>query len=127
MNKKLINAVAKQMGGVGNLKEYASDICNHGADAGVPGFIYYTDTNAFTTRNHALIMELLNNYADDFGINALELLNGFNCFKDMNEHGIFDGLTNKNSDDRTTIYNGLAWFALEEVARYIEENLKQDF
>jgi hypothetical protein len=120
MNKKLINAVAKQIGGMTYLKEHASDICNYGASGGVSGFIYYTDTIAFTTRNHALIMELLNNYADDMGVNALELLNSFNCFNDMKEHEIFDGLMNKNSEDRTTIYNGLAWFALEEVARYIE-------
>lgn len=120
MNKKLINAVAKQMGGMANLKDHASDICNYGASGGVSGFIYYTETEAFTKRNHALIMELLNNYADDMGSNALELLSGFNCFKDMKEHEIFDGLMNPKSDDRTTIYNGLAWFALEEVARYIE-------
>ena len=122
MNKKLISAVAKQMGGIANLKERASDICNYGASGGVNGFTYYTDTISFTTRNHALIMELLNNYSDDTGINALELLNGFNCFNDMKEHEIFDGLMNKNSDYRTIIYNGLAWFALEEIARYIEEN-----
>lgn len=122
MNKKLINAVAKQMSGMANLKNQASDICNYGAAGGFNGFVYYTDTVAFTKRNHALIIELLNNYADDMGINALELLNGFNCFKDMKEHEIFDGLMNPKSEDRTTIYNGLAWFALEEVARYIDNN-----
>jgi hypothetical protein len=122
MDKKLINAVAKQIGGMANLKESASDICNYGASGGVSGFIYYTETDAFTKRNHALIMELLNNYADDMGTNALELLSGFNCFKDMTEHEIFDGLMNPKSDDRPTIYNGLAWFALEEVSRYIGEN-----
>lgn len=122
MNKKLINAVAKQIGGMANLKDHASDICNCGAAGGFNGFVYYTDTLAFTKRNHALIIELLNNYADDMGINVLELLSGFNCFKDMKEHEIFDGLMNHKSDDRTTIYNGLAWFALEEAARYIEEN-----
>jgi hypothetical protein len=29
---------------------------------------------------------------------------------------------NPKSDYRTAVYNGLAWFALEAVARYIEEN-----
>ena len=122
MNKKLINAVAKQMGGMANLKKSASDICNYGAAGGFNGFIYYTDTVAFTKRNHALIMELLNIYADDMGTNALELLSSFKCFKDMKEYEIFDGLMDPKSVDRTTIYNGLAWFALEEVACYIEEN-----
>lgn len=122
MNKKLINAVAKQIGGLKELKNHASDICNYGANGGFNGFIYYTDTLAFTKRNHALIIELLNSVSDDMGVNALELLNGFNCFKDMKEHEIFDGLMNSKSDDRTTIYNGLAWFALEEVSRFIDNN-----
>jgi len=120
MNKKLVAAVAKQMGGMKNLKESAADICKYGAGAGVTGFIYYTETEAFTKRNFTKIMTLLNEYADDMGLNAIELMYGFNCFKDMSVHEIFDGLTNKNSDDRTTIYNGLAWFALEEAARSLE-------
>ena len=122
MNPKLINAVAKQIGGMSSLKESARDVCNHGAAGGVTGFIYYTETEAFTKKNHALIMELLSEFADDMGINALELLSGFNCFKDMTDSEIFDGLINPNSDDRAAIYNGLAWFALEEAARYFENN-----
>jgi hypothetical protein len=122
MDKKLINAVVKQMGGMANLKECASDICNYGASGGVNGFIYYTDTSAFTIHNRTLIMELLNNYANAMGMNALELLSSFNCFKGMKEHEIFEGLMDKNSDYRTTINNGLAWFALEEVARHINED-----
>ena len=59
MNKKLINAVAKQMGGMSNLKESASDICNYGGASGFTGFIYYVETEAFTKKNHTLIMELL--------------------------------------------------------------------
>ena len=122
MNKKLITAVAKQIGGMAELKGHAGDISNYGAGGGFCGFIYYNDTVKFATRNHALIMEQLNNCSDEMGVNALELLSGFNCFKDIEEHEIFDGLMNKNSEDRNTVYNGLAWFALEEVARYIEEN-----
>lgn len=122
MNKKLINAVAKQIGGIKELKNYASDICNYGASGGYSGFIYYTDTVKFTKKNHTLIMELLNNYADGMGINALELLKGFNCFNNLSDYELFDGLTNANSEDRTTVFNGLAWFALEECARYIDQN-----
>jgi hypothetical protein len=121
MNKKLINAVAKQIGSMANLKEHSSDICNYGASGGVNGFTYYNDTVAFAARNQALIMELLNNYADDMGVNALEFLS-FYCFHDLKDHEIFYGLMNPKSDYRTAVYNGLAWFALEAVARYIEEN-----
>jgi len=120
MNQRLINAVAKQMGGMKNLKESANDICNHGADAGVTGFIYYTDTEAFTKRNYSGIMQMLNEVSDDLGMDVLELLSGFRCFENMSNSEIFDGLMNPKSDDRTTIYNGLAWFALEEVARSLE-------
>ena len=122
MNKKLINAVARQMGGMANFKESASDVCNHGAAGGFNGFIYYAETEAFTKKNYALIMELLSEYADDMGLRPLEFLSGFNCFKHMSDIEILDGLTNPMSDDRTTIYNGLAWFALEESARYFENN-----
>jgi len=120
MDKKLINAVAKQMGGMANLKESAADICKHGASGGVAGFIYYTETEAFTKRNFTKIIVLLNEYADDMGTNAIELLKGFNCFKNMSNAEIFDGLTNSKSDDMATVYNGLAWFALEEAARSLE-------
>ena len=122
MDKKLINAVARQMGGIATLRESASDICTYGASCGFNGFIYHTETEAFTKKNHALIMELLSECADDTGINALELLSGFNCFKNMTDVEIFDGLMNPMSDDRTTVYNGLAWFALEEAARSFENN-----
>ena len=122
MNKKLINAVAKQMGGVNNFKESASDVCNYGASSGFSGFIYYTETEAFTKKHHTLIMHLLSEYADDMGVNALELLSGFNCFKNMSDIEIFDGLMNPKSDDRSTVYNGLSWFALEEAARSFENN-----
>ena len=122
MNKKLINAVAKQMGGMVNLKGHDSDIYNYGAAGGFNGFMYYAETDAFTIKNHTLIMELLNEYADDIGVNVLQLLSGFNCFKNMSDAEIFDGLMNPNSDDRAAIYNGLAWFALEEAARYFEKN-----
>lgn len=121
MNKKLIDAVARQMGGRANLKASASDISNYGAQGGVTGFIYYTETEAFTKKNHSLIMNLLNSDADDMGVNVLELLSGFNCFDGLSDSEIFDGLMNPKSDHRTTVYNGLAWFALEEVARSFED------
>ena len=121
MNKKLINAVAKQSGGLRNLSASAKDIINNGAAGGYTGFIYYEDTVAFTKKHLVLIMQHLNNCADDLGFNALDLLSGFNCFKNMSDYEVFDGLMNPDSDDRQTVYNGLAWFALEEVARHIIE------
>ena len=122
MNKKLMKSVAKQIGGMSSLKEFANDVCNHGASSGFSGFMYYAETEAFTKNNYTLIMELLSDFADDLGINVLQLLSEFNCFKNMSDIEIFDGLMNPNSDDRTTVYNGLAWFALEEAARSFENN-----
>jgi len=121
MNKKLINAAAKQAGGLRNLSASANDIINNGAAGGYTGFIYYDDTVAFTKKNLVPIMQHLNDCADDMGVSALELLSGFNCFKNMSDYEVFDGLMNPDSGDRQTVYNGLAWFALEEVARHIIE------
>ena len=53
MNKKLINAVAKQIGGLKELKNHASDICNYGAAGGFNGFI------SFLCKALSCLLELL--------------------------------------------------------------------
>ena len=124
MEKKLINAVRRQIGDV----EYLEDVYNHGAGAGFPGFTYYTDTVAFYKKNKAAIIELAKEQADGMGINILEMIGGFNCLK------YYDYKTNRWTDEEgqeaigQTVYgrkvddvvaNALAWYALEEVARSI--------
>lgn len=114
--KTLENAVIQQYGTRSEFLEAVPDILQGGASAGVSGFIYYNETLDFTQKNFDLIMEALKDDARDYGLGLLEMLKGFNCFKDMTEDEIAEGLYNPNSDWKTTIYNGLAWYALERVA-----------
>jgi hypothetical protein len=124
MEKKLINAVKRQIGEVDNLE----DVYNHGADAGFPGFTYYSDTVEFYKKNKAAIIELAKEHADGMGINILEMIGGFNCLKyyDYNtnrwtdaegQEAIGQTVYGRKVDD--VVANALAWFALEEVAREI--------
>ena len=79
----------------------------HGADAGWNGFIYHDECAEFYNANESAIYELLNDSADSMGYkNIEELISGFNR-SDMLD----------TPEGRKTL---LAWFALEEVGRYLE-------
>lgn len=125
INPKLIRAVVRQCGGWDSFKEMAVDVANHGADAGWSGFTYYTDTVAFTKRNKADILEMAKEMAESIGEgNMFDLIAGFNCLKILPEEAA-EAIYNSKSDAKDTVYNALAWFALEEVSRsyvdYIED------
>jgi len=80
-------------------------VAEHGADAGWSGFTYYTDTCKFCEDNEQLIYDLLNEMADDMGLDSPDaLVATFNC--------------DTSSPDARK--NALAWFALEEVAHHVE-------
>lgn len=102
------------------LKNVSDSYC--GAAAGFCGFIYYRETVAFWRANRPKIMALINQYADDFGQNALEVVANFNGFKGIyTDDEIGRALYGNYNEELTGIYNGLAWFALEEVAhRYAD-------
>ncbi len=117
----LIRAVVRQIGGWQYFKESAQDVASHGADTGWSGFTYYTDTVPFAKRNFNEIMKMANEMAQDFGSDGpISLVAGFNCLKGETQESVADGLYNSRSDTRTTIFNALAWFALEEVAQAYE-------
>lgn len=117
IDASLIRATVRQVGGWEAFKELAQDVTNHGAAGGFVGFTYYTDTVAFSKRSKAAIVDRLSTIADELGENALLCLAGFNCLKDYTVEEVADGLYNPRSDYRTAVYNALAWFVLEEVAR----------
>lgn len=113
---KLIRAVVKQLGGWKQFTESAPDISNHGIDGGFAGFIYHVDTCAFTKRNRATIAQLAEEQAEDFGQGVLEMIQSFRCIgPDFTTGEIARCLYGRGDD--TTILNGLAWYAAEEVAR----------
>lgn len=122
---RLIRAVAKQLGGLENLCTDYRDILRSGATAGYCGFIYYTDTEAFTRKNRARILESVQNLAHELGENMLQFIASFNCLN-LSETEIFEALSNHKSEHRTELYNALAWYALEEVARAFEQYHEED-
>lgn len=127
----LIRAVVKNMGCWESFKESAQDVVDHGAACGFGNFIYYTDTVTFTAKNRKAIAELAAQQAVDFGdTSEIEMILGFNCLQhdDLTISDIARALYGRLTDDdkKTTIYNVLAWYALEEVARAYCDLLEQD-
>ena len=94
----------------------------YGAGAGYSGFIWYTDTVAFWRRNKNKIMDYANEMAESLGETTLDMVCGFNGFKgDYTPDEVAGALYGNFNEEFTQIYNGMAWFVLEEVAyRYSE-------
>ncbi len=115
----LVRGVVRQIGGWDEFKGRARDVANHGAAGGFVGFTWHSDTVAFTRKHKADILTLCETQADDFDIKGgfLEFIAGFNCLQGWNTREVGEGIYNPRSDARTTVYNALAWYALEEVAR----------
>jgi len=117
ISAKLIRSTVKQFGGFDNFKEVAGDIYNHGINGGFTGFIYHKDTVDFYRRNKKLIIELATSQAEEFGEDIFAMVSNFNCIKGqytINE--IFTALSRYN-EEYTQLYNCLAWYSGEEVAR----------
>lgn len=122
INELLIRAVIRQCGGWESFQEMAQDVTNHGAAGGFHGFIYYTDTCSFYTRNRGHILAALRTLADDLGENVIDLVGGFNCLKDgCTSEEVGETLYGPPSKHDTQVANALAWFALEEVSRSFTE------
>ena len=128
----LIRAVVRQYGTFEEFKLVANDISNHGASGGFSGFIYYEETVLFTDRNKTVILQLLDQQADDFGFKSgLELIQSFNGYDtDITLallsrllYGPKKGLSEEQVGDRVQVYNLLAFYALEEVARSLSDLL----
>lgn len=87
-----------------NLSEYASDIANHGADAGFPEITYTSDT-----------VKLFDAYGDDIWALAVEMADSVgskNVAAMIAEFARSDML-----DSLDRFKNLMVWFACEEIAR----------
>lgn len=114
----LIRSTIKQFGGWKEFAHMADDVAANGADAGWSGFTYYTDTVPFAKRNKKAIIAMAENMAQELGESgAVECIANFQCLKNYSQVEVAEGLYNPRSDAKTDIYNALAWYALEEVAR----------
>lgn len=117
MNKQLIDAVVSQIGD----RDSLVDVARHGADLGFNGYIYYSETVDFFDRNKALILALVGDMSDEFGLSRIDFVKGFNCLDQDDEDEI--GEVIYGNGDSASIKNALAWFALEEVARHENPNV----
>jgi hypothetical protein len=125
MTPKLRNAVIKQLGcdDETELKDTLSCVENHGADSGYVGFTYYSDTVAFARRNKADILASMGEDVEMFGMSTVaELMATFKCVNGLSALEIERALIGRNSEDETTVFNALAWYALESVAREYEDS-----
>lgn len=117
ISESLIRAVIRQSGGWEYFKERALDIARYGAGGGHSGFIWYSETVAFFDRNKKEILELAIDQAEDFGMDILTMIAGFNCLKGYTTNDIAAAIYGRSNPESQTVKNALAWFALEEVAR----------
>ena len=134
MNKKLINAVIENLGyddpNDPELIQQLKDITNHGIDGGFGGFIYYSETTSFFNENRKEIIELVKDMSFELGDGMIEMVASFNCFKDedltLDEIGhVLFGVDTENVNEKMIIKNGLSWFAGEEVARHLVDQLEE--
>ena len=134
VDPKLAAAVIRQFGGWDTFQEKAADVANHGIDGGYCGFIYYTETTAFSKKHKKLIIENVKQLADDVGESFTKVTANFNCLK---KSGITDNdvmmalMSPWSCEDYTVVqvYNALAWYAGETVAReytYFVYNLENE-
>lgn len=107
MEKMIIRAKTFKAWFKTNLKDYAEDIANHGADCGYPGITYYTDTCALYNKFKDEIWEALINDAESYGQNVFKMIAGFSGAK--------------NVSDVTTFENLMTWYMAERTAREITD------
>lgn len=89
-----------------NLREYAQDIANHGADAGYPHITYTSDTVKVFDKFAGEIWDLAVQEASSMGCkNACEMIAGFTRSDMIDEIDRFKNL--------------MVWFACETIAREI--------
>jgi len=116
--EQLIKKVVKQIGGVEYLEGLRS------ADDGHSGFIYYHETHKFAMQNRKLIVELLNETADQLGEEVVSMVKNFGVFRgemDRDELQDLYKYLGGGRPEQGTVTNVMAWFALEEVARIFND------
>ena len=118
--KTLINGVINRIG-----TKSISDVNNYGAAAGYGGFTYYSDTHSFAMRHRKSIVKMLEEQADDFGQEVVEMVSSFGIFRKspmdkQDKKDLYRYLSGAKCE-QSTITNIMAWYALEEVCRMFED------
>ncbi len=89
-----------------------SDIAKYGCSGGVAGLTYYTETIAFYDKHKKEIWDMLYDLSEDTNFSVPYLMSDF------------DGARNVNDED--TFKNFLVWWAVERVARDIENQAEDE-
>ena len=114
MNDKLKHAILTQLGE--DAEELLPEIAKHGAEAGWPGFTYYSDTTKFTTDNRDLIIDEMISAAENLGETPLEMLKWAD--KEASDREIINFLRGRESS--LSLENGIAFLILEMLAHEYE-------
>jgi hypothetical protein len=117
--KTLINAVYNRIG-----RDSIMDVVNHGIDGGFNGFIYYSDTHAFAMRYRKLIVRMLEEQADDMGVEVVGMVACFGVFRnspmDNDDRKELYKYLGGGKCEESNITNVMAWYAAEEVCRMFD-------
>ena len=123
----LIQAIVAGNGGWNEFKEKAQDIADHGSQSGCGGFIYYTETMAFTAEHRSLIVEFAEEQAKVIGYNSvIAMIQDFSSIKGCDfsysdiAKALYRRLSNNDPDQhyiKEQVYNVLCWYIEEEVSR----------
>ena len=119
MNTLLEKRILQQVGI--SKKEFTKNVADYrDASAGIPGFCYYSDTHTFALKNQSLIIDLLNEVADDLGEDVVNMVSNFGIFRngiDKDEKkDLYNFLGGNKKIQQGSITNILAWFCVEQLA-----------
>ena len=121
INPDLIRAVIRQSGGWHSFQETAQDITKHGISGGFNGWIYYTETGDFYSKNQVEIVKLVEYQMKEYDYqSAQEMINRFKSI-DATISEIGHTLYGDKRHHDTQIANALAWFAAEAVVGEYDE------
>jgi len=116
-----------------SLKELSSQFANcaeHGANIGISGFIYYSETIAFFKANRQDIVNHMETTAAECGMDIISMVQNFGVFRNSDKPTVEEVgkalWDSRYREELTTLYNVFAWYALEEISRtwyrYLEDN-----
>jgi hypothetical protein len=119
MNIILEKRILKQIGV--SKKEFKKNLSDYrDASVGISGFIYYSETHNFALKNQSLIIDLLNEVADDLGEDVVNMVSNFGIFRngiDKDEKkDLYNFLGGNKKIEQGAITNILAWFCVEHLA-----------
>ena len=120
MNQLLQKRVLKQCGV--SLKEFKANVSDYrDASGGISGFIYYTETHDFAMKNQSLIVELLEDQAEQLGEDVVEMVSNFGIFRrdpisKEDKKDLYNFLGGNKKITSGPITNVLAWLCVEQLA-----------